>query len=369
MANPFVKKTWQNRLSEYPTRRQLVDISTGNTQIVDVTRNEGQIYNTGDGFTQVNMNDLEQRIYDAFNGGTTIKNIPRAVPRNVTDLYQAGTLWDSNQDVRVGDYFQLSRLISSPFARENDPMLQEDTDREFTFGSSWVAIAQVITPPEINTAYSHAQSYICVPCTGPRYDKIQLGNFGRCALDFTRMPMPYLEDYAYNIVSQIGQNTNPSSEGSIAADATISDQLRAEFGRHLDYFPNVPFSNSLDSNGNVNGYSVRHATFLPLTDIDIFGHTLFTGESNTGSQFERGNRQLSFFRNLYDVDTKVWQSNTQIAEEVYYSLPTFLRIVGNNANVYAYQESAKTHLTLPELYNRFHVRQFIPITGKFIIHS
>ena len=61
----FEQKTWTDRLSEYPTRRQLTK-SDGSTEIVDVARLEGTISQEGDAFSAENMNNLEQRIADEF---------------------------------------------------------------------------------------------------------------------------------------------------------------------------------------------------------------------------------------------------------------------------------------------------------------
>lgn len=64
----FVKKTWKDRLVEFPGRRLLKRISgDADSQIVvDVTRNEGTVSQGGDAFSAANMNDLEQRIADEF---------------------------------------------------------------------------------------------------------------------------------------------------------------------------------------------------------------------------------------------------------------------------------------------------------------
>lgn len=62
----FNKKEWKNRISEYPTRRNLVD-SEGNTTVVTVERNEGNVEQEGDILNAENMNDLENRINTAFN--------------------------------------------------------------------------------------------------------------------------------------------------------------------------------------------------------------------------------------------------------------------------------------------------------------
>lgn len=60
------KKTWKDRKTEYPTRRTLTK-TDGSTEIVTVTRNEGQVSQEGDAFSAANLNDLETRIDDGFN--------------------------------------------------------------------------------------------------------------------------------------------------------------------------------------------------------------------------------------------------------------------------------------------------------------
>lgn len=64
----FKKKTWKDRLSEFPGRRLLTRVSgTADGQmIVDVSRHEGIVSQSGDPFSSANMNDLEQRIADEF---------------------------------------------------------------------------------------------------------------------------------------------------------------------------------------------------------------------------------------------------------------------------------------------------------------
>ena len=62
----FVQKNWAKRITEYPNRRKLTNVSDASETVVDIERYEGVISQAGDGFTQTNMNDLEQRIADAF---------------------------------------------------------------------------------------------------------------------------------------------------------------------------------------------------------------------------------------------------------------------------------------------------------------
>lgn len=71
----FRKKTWQDRTVEFPGRRNLTDVVTGQTKTYDVTRNEGNVAQAGDQFSGENMNGLENRIETAFEG----YNSPRAV--------------------------------------------------------------------------------------------------------------------------------------------------------------------------------------------------------------------------------------------------------------------------------------------------
>lgn len=62
----FKQKTWNDRISEHPTRRTLTDVSNNTTKTVDVAREEGTISQEGDAFSAANMNDLEGRIADGF---------------------------------------------------------------------------------------------------------------------------------------------------------------------------------------------------------------------------------------------------------------------------------------------------------------
>ena len=62
----FTAKEWKDRLVEFAGRRSLKNVSTSEITVYDVTRNEGQVSQEGDSFSATTMNDLEQRISDAF---------------------------------------------------------------------------------------------------------------------------------------------------------------------------------------------------------------------------------------------------------------------------------------------------------------
>jgi len=60
----FIKKTWFNRISQYPNRRTLTK-TDGSIETVTVARDEGEITQEGTQLNAENLNDLEQRIADA----------------------------------------------------------------------------------------------------------------------------------------------------------------------------------------------------------------------------------------------------------------------------------------------------------------
>ena len=63
----FVKKTWKDRISEYPNRRTIDDGYV--TKVVTVGRDEGTVTQAGTPFNATEMNDLESRIEAAITGG------------------------------------------------------------------------------------------------------------------------------------------------------------------------------------------------------------------------------------------------------------------------------------------------------------
>ena len=59
-------KNWKDRITQYPNRRKLINVSTGEETIVDVVRAEGNVTEDGDTFTAANMTDFESKIYNAI---------------------------------------------------------------------------------------------------------------------------------------------------------------------------------------------------------------------------------------------------------------------------------------------------------------
>lgn len=74
----FVKKTWKDRIAEFPTRRRLTK-EDNTSELVTVAREEGTLSQEGDAFSAENMNDLENRIDAEFtevNGKLNNKGTP-----------------------------------------------------------------------------------------------------------------------------------------------------------------------------------------------------------------------------------------------------------------------------------------------------
>lgn len=61
----FAKKTWKDRIAEFPTRRRLTK-EDNTSELVTVAREEGTLSQEGDAFSAENMNDLERRIDAEF---------------------------------------------------------------------------------------------------------------------------------------------------------------------------------------------------------------------------------------------------------------------------------------------------------------
>ena len=88
----FEKKTWQDRQVQHPERFQVTNLADESDVVTyDVTRQdaEGTVSQAGDAFSAANMNDLEQRLYNAF----------LAAQSTITDLigsvYPVGSIYTS----------------------------------------------------------------------------------------------------------------------------------------------------------------------------------------------------------------------------------------------------------------------------------
>ena len=98
----YQQKTWKDRISEFPSRRMLTG-DGGTTETVTVLRDEGNVSVEGDEWNAANMNDLEERINQAFT-----ESLDVTLP--------AGS-WVQN-----GATFS-QRVVNSRFTEESEPVM------------------------------------------------------------------------------------------------------------------------------------------------------------------------------------------------------------------------------------------------------
>lgn len=156
---------------------------------------------------------------------TVTHNMPRIVPKDITSYITDGTFYkrlngidgfDLFEDIYVGDYIKMSRPITCP---------NQDSSAATT-GSQYVTIVGLDTlqgnGDTINMNYHHA-----VMTAGQGFGGTQ--HFGRHRMNSTMT----------TVGGYVGSEMNTSilgavtSNGSTASDATINQQLYAEFGSHL----------------------------------------------------------------------------------------------------------------------------------------
>lgn len=127
----FDKKTWQNRISQYPNRRKIKNISDNSEIIVDIYREEGTIQTTGDSFSASTMNNLEDRIGSMFpvsieNGGTGKTTAIEARQNLGIDISQTVGSWEPKlssdgtaptytTEYNVGKYYKINNLVYITF--------------------------------------------------------------------------------------------------------------------------------------------------------------------------------------------------------------------------------------------------------------
>ncbi len=229
-------------------------------------------------------------------------NIPRIVPKDITAYYSDGTLWDrlngtngfeKYEDIFAGDYFQMSRAIS---AYNQDPTYQET-------GSDYVTIAGISmlsgNGDSITMQYEHL---VMVPGKG-RDGKF---HFGR-----SRMNATHVTTGGYAGSEMHGTTLGAiASSGSTAANATINQQLYAEFGSHLATTREL-LSKTVDTTaankmgGVAAGASKEFAWYdcqaVLMSEVEVYGATVF---SSSGYDTGNANVQLPIFKDKRFVNNR-----------------------------------------------------------------
>lgn len=220
-------------------------------------------------------------------------NIPRITPKDITAYITDGSFWNrlagTNgyalfEDIYVGDYFKMSRAISA----------YERTGQYQTTGSQYVTIAGLDTMMNNGDQGSGVNYHHAVMVAGQGFGGTQ--HFGRSRMNATNTTEGGYKASEMNTLV-LGEVT---STGSTAADATINQQLYAEFGSHLKTTREL-VSNAINATGYnrfgsatgcASGWEWISAQAILMSEIEAYGSIAW---SSAGYDTGNANRQLPLF--------------------------------------------------------------------------
>ena len=220
-------------------------------------------------------------------------NIPRVTPKDITAYITDGTFWKrlagTNgfalfEDIYVGDYFGMSRAISA----------YERTGQYQTTGSQYVTIAGLDTMMNNGDQGSGVNYHHAVMVAGQGFGGTQ--HFGRSRMNATNTTEGGYKASEMNTLV-LGEET---STGSTAADATINQQLYAEFGSHLKTTREL-VSNAINATGYnrfgsatgcASNWEWISAQAILMSEIEAYGSIAW---SSAGYDTGNANRQLPLF--------------------------------------------------------------------------
>ena len=117
----YQKKTWKNRVSDYPTRRLITPVGQGDAFVAEIERNEGTITEEGDPFNAATMNDLETRIEQGIGAGSAA-----IAPEEASST--ASRAYSVNQFlIYDGKLYKVIATIQQGATLVPDTNIQEDT--------------------------------------------------------------------------------------------------------------------------------------------------------------------------------------------------------------------------------------------------
>lgn len=216
------------------------------------------------------------------------------MPKDITSYYNDGSLWKRldgtggytlYQDIYVGDYFKMSRPIS---AKNANP------DHQLT-GSQYVTIASIGgLAYSGDTASLTPNHLVMVP--GQGFDGTQ--HFGRSRMNPSNTTVGGYKGSEMN-TTVLGA---VATAGSTTADATINQQLYAEFGAHLKKTREL-VTNKINAtgisryggnNGCSNGLEWVDAQAILMSEVEVYGSTVWSS-----SGYDTGNaiHQFELFAN------------------------------------------------------------------------
>lgn len=220
-------------------------------------------------------------------------NVPRTTPKDITTYYTNGSLWNriagTNgyslfEDIYVGDYFKMTRAISA----------YERTGTYQTTGSQYVTIAGLDTLMNNGDQNNGITYHHAVMIPGQGFGGTQ--HFGRARMNPTNVTTGGYKASEMNTLT-IGDVV---SAGSTAADATINQQLYAEFSTHLKTVREM-ITNAINETGYNrfgsatgcgSGWEWVNVQAILLSEVEAYGATVW---SSSGYDTGCANRQLPLF--------------------------------------------------------------------------
>lgn len=220
-------------------------------------------------------------------------NIPRLVPKDITAYITDGTFWKRLagtdgyalfEDIYVGDYFKMSRTISA----------YERTGQYQITGSQYVTVAGLDTMMNNGNEGSGVNYHHAVMVAGQGFGGTQ--HFGKSRMNATNTTEGGYKASEMNTLV-LGDVV---SAGSTAADATINQQLYAEFGSHLKITREL-VSNAINATGYnrfgsatgcASGWEWIYAQAILMSEIEAYGSITW---SSSGYDTGNANRQLPLF--------------------------------------------------------------------------
>ena len=256
-------------------------------------------------------------LYTAL-GAMFIHNIPRLVPKDITAYITDGTFWKRLagtdgyalfEDIYVGDYFKMSRAISA----------YERTGQSQTTGSQYVTIAGLDTMMNNGDQGNGVDYHHAVMVAGQAFGGKQ--HFGHSRMNATNTTEGGYKASEMNTLV-LGEVT---STGSTAADATINQQLYAEFGSHLkttrELVSNAVNATGYNRFGSATGCASNWAWIsaqaILMSEIEVYGSTIWCS-----SGFDTGNANVQLplfaFSKQAQSNRSAYWSLKDIASASYY---------------------------------------------------
>lgn len=243
-------------------------------------------------------------------------NIPRLVPKDITSYYKDGSLWKRldgtggyslYQDIYVGDYFQMSRVISA-----KNPYTTQQSNC-----TDWVTIASIGGLAHNGDNMDLTPNHL-VMVPGKGFGGTQ--HFGRSRMNPTNTTNGGYKASEMNtkVLGAI------ATAGSTASDATINQQLYAEFGAHLkktrelvtNKINATGISRYGSNNGCSNGYEWIDAQAILMSEIELYGSIVW---SSSGWDTGNANHQFELFANSKSAINKLsawyWLKDVASASE------------------------------------------------------